>query len=148
MVGGTLGANLQAGAFVFGVEADASWSNIHGSAACPGGLFSCETSNHWLSTVRGRLGYALDRVMPYVTAGAAFGNIEASVPGIGSASTTKAGWTVGGGVEWGLSGNLTAKVEYLHVNLGSFDCGLACGAAPVNVDFTTNILRAGVNLRF
>jgi len=147
-VGGTIGANYQAGAFVFGVEGDGNWSNIHGSTACPGGVFSCETRNNWLATVRGRLGYAWNTVMPYVTGGAAFGDIEATVPGIGSAKTNKAGWTVGGGVEWALTGKVTAKVEYLYVNLGNFDCGLSCGAAPTNVDFTTNLLRAGLNFRF
>ena len=149
MVGGTIGANYQAGAFVLGVEADGAWSNIHGSIACPGGVFSCETRNHWLATVRGRLGYAWDRVMPYVTGGAAFGDIEATIPGIGSAKSTKTGWTVGAGVEWAIAGPVTAKVEYLYVNLGSLDCGLACGpAAPVNVDFTTSLVRAGLNFRF
>jgi len=40
------------------------------------------------------------------------------------------------------------KLEYLYVNLGSFDCGFACGAATDNVSFNANIVRAGVNYRF
>ena len=46
---------------------------------------SCETRNDWLGTARGRLGYAFDRFMPYVTGGAAFGNIKTNVAGVGSA---------------------------------------------------------------
>ena len=46
---------------------------------CPAG---CKTSDSWLSTVRGRLGYAADRFMPYVTGGAAFGNIKATTAGL------------------------------------------------------------------
>ena len=101
---------------MFGLEGDIDWSNIRGSAAC-GGL-SCETRNNWLGTARGRLGYAADRFMPYVTGGAAFGDIKTSVAGVGDASTTKAGWTLGGGVEAAIAGPWTAKIEYLYVDLG------------------------------
>ena len=64
-------------------------------------------------------------------------------------STTNAGWTLGGGLEGRLAANWTAKVEYLYVDLGNFNCGLNCGAGVTdNVSFHTNILRAGVNYRF
>jgi outer membrane immunogenic protein len=88
--------------------------------------------------------------MPYVTGGAAFGNIKASVPGLAVASSDNTGWTLGAGLEAALSPNWTAKVEYLYVDLGSFNCGLNCGAGLVtdNVSFHTNVLRAGLNYKF
>ena len=96
-----------------------------------------------------RLGYAADRFLPYVTGGAAFGNIQASTPGFAGSSTTNLGWTVGAGIEFALAGNWTAKAEYLYVDLGNFNCGLGCGAAAVNhVSFSDNILRGGFNYRF
>jgi outer membrane immunogenic protein len=100
--------------------------------------------------VRGRLGYAADRFMPYVTGGAAFGDIRASTPGFSQASANNAGWTLGGGLEAALVGNWTAKVEYLYVDLGSFNCGLNCGAGLTtdNVSFHANLLRGGVNYKF
>jgi outer membrane immunogenic protein len=56
---------------------------------------------------------------------------------------------VGGGLEFAVVGNLTAKVEYLYVDLGKFDCGTNCGGTPPdNVAFTTNIVRGGLNFRF
>ncbi len=58
----------------------------HHHTACPVG---CKTSDTWLSTVRGRLGYAADRFMPYITGGAAFGDIRASTPGFARRPTTK-----------------------------------------------------------
>jgi hypothetical protein len=67
---------------VFGLEGDIDWSNMRGSftnVACPAG---CETKNNWFSTVRGRLGYAAGRVMPYVTGGLAVGDIETKVGGL------------------------------------------------------------------
>ena len=99
--------------------------------------------------MRGRIGYAADRFMPFVTGGAAFGDIRASTPGFATQSSTNAGWTLGGGIEGAITQNWTAKVEYLYVDLGNFNCGLNCGAGVTNnVSFKTNILRAGVNYRF
>ena len=126
LIGGTLGYNYQFGHAVLGVEGDIDWADINGSnqQCCPLG---CKTSDTWLSTVRGRLGYAADRFMPFVTAGAAFGDIRASTPGFPTSSADKTGWTVGGGLEAALVANWTAKVEYLYVDLGKFNCGLNCG---------------------
>jgi outer membrane immunogenic protein len=148
LVGGTVGYNYQVGQAVFGVEGDLDWTNINGSTntLCPA---NCQTSNTWLSTVRGRLGYAADRFMPYVTGGVAFGDIRASTPGFAGASTTNTGWTLGAGLEYAFVNNWSVKAEYLYADLGSFNCGVACTAAATdNVSFRTNILRAGLNYRF
>ena len=129
LVGGTLGYNYQTGSFVWGLEGDIAWSDVKGSVACGLGL-TCETANRWLGTARGRLGYAFDRLLPYITGGGAFGNVRASInPGpIVSATNTRIGWTVGAGLEYAFLGNWTAKIEYLYVDLGSFDTGFT---APV-----------------
>ncbi len=146
IVGGTVGYNYQFGQAVLGIEGDIDWSGIKGTTTtgCPAG---CTTSNSWLSTVRGRLGYAADRFMPYVTGGAAFGNINAATAGL-TTSSTNAGWTVGAGIEFAIAGNWSAKAEYLYVDLGKFNCGLNCGALTDNVSFTTNLIRGGINYRF
>jgi outer membrane immunogenic protein len=146
VAGGTFGYNLQTGSWVWGLEADIDWSGIKGSTAC--GVGTCETSNTWLGTARGRIGYAWDNFMPYVTGGAAFGGLKATNSAIGSASTTRIGWTLGAGVEYALWSNWSVKAEYLYADLGKFDCGISCGAAPDNVSFKTNIVRAGINYRF
>ena len=148
LIGGTLGYNWQNGPWVYGLEGDISWTNLQGSTStfCAVG---CETSNSWLGTVRGRLGYAFDRFLPYATGGLAIGDVNADRPGFGGVSETRTGWTFGGGLEFALAANWTAKVEYLHVDLGSFDCGTRCGAvAPDEVSFTSSILRGGINYRF
>ena len=64
LAGGTIGANFQTDAFVFGVEGDfdGSWlQGTRGPAVC--GLVQCETKNSWLGTLRVRAGYAADRVL-------------------------------------------------------------------------------------
>ena len=141
LAGGTVGYNWQMGQAVFGVEGDIDWSGIRGNGTC--GVTTCETRNDWLSTARVRLGYAVNRFMPFVTGGAAFGDIKNDVAGVGSASDTKVGWTLGGGVEAAIAGPWTAKVEYLYADLGR-------GASVLGADasFKTNIVRGGINYRF
>jgi outer membrane immunogenic protein len=149
MFGLTVGYNWQAGSFVYGLEGDYDWSMMKGSVAC--GVATCETENTWLATMRGRVGYAFDRWLPYVTGGGAYGNIKATNlnPGFSSASASNFGWTAGAGLEYAFLGNWTAKVEYLYVDLGKFDCGTACGAVvPDNVGFSANVVRAGLNYKF
>jgi outer membrane immunogenic protein len=148
VAGGTAGYNLQYGHAVFGLEGDIDWSNLNGSASCVGGLATCQVKNDWLGTARGRFGFAFDRFLPFVTGGLAVGDINANVPGFGSASTTNTGWTAGGGLEVALSRNWTAKAEYLHVDLGTLNCGTACTGTSSNVDFSTNLVRGGLNFKF
>jgi len=150
MIGVTGGYNWQAlgSPWVFGLEGDIDWSDMKGNftnAACPTG---CETKNTWLGTARGRVGYAFDRVMPYVTGGLAVGDIQANQGGFAGVHDTKAGWTVGAGIEAAIAGNWTAKVEYLHVDLGSVDCSAAACSVPTSVGFQSEVVRAGLNLRF
>ncbi|MGH6771795.1 MAG: outer membrane protein [Xanthobacteraceae bacterium] len=148
LIGGTIGYNWQSGPMVFGLEGDIDWTNIKGSTTVLCGV-ACSTRNSWLATVRGRLGYSFDRFMPYVTGGLAMGDIAARVGGTEVSSDTNAGWTVGGGLEFAIAGNWTAKAEYLYVDLGDFNCGIACGVGnPDNVSFRTHIVRGGVNVRF
>jgi outer membrane immunogenic protein len=150
MIGGTVGYNWQWGSpFVLGLEGDLDWTNIDGSsnAICPIG---CKTSNSWLATVRGRIGYAFDRFMPFITGGLAVGDIKASQPGFFGSDDVNAGWTAGGGFEFIIAGRWSAKAEYLYVDLGKFNCGFACGNGfnPDNVSFNTHLVRGGVNFRF
>jgi outer membrane immunogenic protein len=148
LIGGTIGYNWQWGQAVVGVEGDIDWSGIRGSTTTLCGP-GCETRNHWLATVRGRVGYAFDRFLPYLTAGLAVGDIRANVAGFPGGSITTAGWTVGGGLEVGIVSNVSVKAEYLFVDLGNFNCGFNCGlGANGNVSFYSNIFRAGLNVRF
>jgi len=155
LVGGTLGLNLQAGAFLFGVETDADWSTVHGSNSnsyCSAITANaiCETKSDWLGTGRLRIGYVFDRVLLYGTGGIAFGNIQAGLnPPATFDSATNVGWTAGAGVEFAFAENWTAKLEYLYVDLGSMSCSVNCGlAVPFTVPLTEKVVRAGVNFKF
>ena len=142
VIGGTLGYNWEVNQVVLGIEGDIGWSNIRGSCVCDSS--SCEMKNGWLATLRSRLGVAFDDWMPFFTGGFAFGDIRNSVTGIGSGDTTKAGWTLGGGLEVALPGSRwTGKIEYLYVDLGRGGSVLGTDAS-----FHANVVRVGLNYRF
>jgi outer membrane immunogenic protein len=145
LIGGTLGYNYQIGSFVYGIEGDWDWSGVKGSATCAV-VVTCTTESPWLATFRGRLGYAFDRWLPYLTAGGAYGNVKAtaSIPGAAvSANKSELGWTFGGGLEYAFLGNWSAKIEYLYVDLGTAAMG-----GGVNVTFKESIVRGGLNYKF
>jgi outer membrane immunogenic protein len=148
LVGATAGYNMQMRAAVFGVEGDISWTGIKGSSTAAVCLGACESKNTWLATARGRIGYAFDRFLPYVTGGAAFGDIRIA-DGSGAASATRAGWTLGGGLEYAFHNAWSTKLEYIYVDLGTATCGAGCTAgAAFDVKLKSNVVRAGVNYRF
>jgi outer membrane immunogenic protein len=147
--GGQIGYNWQAigSPFVLGIEADFQGSTQSKSAT----VFvpfpvTASADLPWFGTVRGRLGYAWDRVMIYATGGFAFQEVELSVtaPGLAlSSSETSLGWTVGGGLEWAFFDRWSAKFEYLYINTeGVTVLGVTTGRVENNVG------RAGVNYRF
>lgn len=147
VAGLTAGYNLQTGQWLWGIEGDADWSGIKGSVTC--GVDTCETKNSWLATLRGRVGYAgWSGWLPYITAGGAGGDIKATESFFGSATKTQIGWTAGAGLEYSVWSSVSIKAEYLYVDLGSFDCGISCGATPDTINFHTHLVRAGVNYRF
>ncbi|HML07129.1 MAG TPA: outer membrane beta-barrel protein [Xanthobacteraceae bacterium] len=171
LIGGTLGANFQMNAFVFGAEVDGDWQDLKGNsgAACgtlgAGAAFTCETKSEWIATARVRGGVAMDRVLVFLTGGGAAGNVQAGPSptaftggGATTNSSTEYGWTAGGGVEVAFTQNLTAKIEYLYVDLEHGSCTTACtyptGSTPPTVtpnfavSFTESLVRAGVNWKF
>lgn len=136
LVGGTVGINGQAGPVVFGAEGDGSWANLEGS------FNGRDYEMQALGTIRGRVGYAFDRFVAYGTGGAAFAAVEKTSGRTDSA--TYFGWTAGAGLEVALTANLSAKLEYLYVDLGD----QRFNNAGRSVDLTANLVRAGINYRF
>ncbi|MDQ0505510.1 outer membrane protein [Xanthobacter agilis] len=157
MVGGQLGYNYQfANNVVVGLETDLQWANISGqsSGINLGGTNWIAGSNvDYFGTIRARLGYAFDRFLPYITGGAAYGNIQHTlVEGYGvfpsvSGSNTSWGWTIGAGAEYAITNNWTFKAEYLYVDLGSSNSGVL-DLVSLNSSAKFNTMRAGVNYKF
>jgi outer membrane immunogenic protein len=152
--GAFIGYNWQSGNFVYGVEADISATGIDNAVENtmnPGSGESFSTNIDWFGTVRGRLGYAADRWMPYVTGGVAFADITSSYndpedDNFAVASGTVWGWTIGAGAEYALTDNWTLRGEYLFVDLedkqGSFD------DFRYDFDNQIHVVRAGAAYKF
>jgi outer membrane immunogenic protein len=128
IVGALLGYNWQQGNFVYGLEGDWNWIGAKASGRSNLADNSSDSYDvNWLATLRGRAGLALDSTLFYVTGGVAFGHVENSVAlldGTGSVQVsfaqkeTKAGWTVGAGVEHMLAPQWTARGEFRYADLG------------------------------
>jgi outer membrane immunogenic protein len=173
--------------WVLGIEADFQGSGERGtttvcvSPSCLA-FVSAETKLRWFGTLRGRVGVlAHPRVLLYATGGLAYGDFElnygSSLFGIGGAAsttTTRLGWTLGGGIEGALDNNWSIKAEYLFVDYGRAGGAFAgvtnttsttltdfpqqgfsqiidttttlAGAA--NARLTDHVLRVGINYRF
>jgi outer membrane immunogenic protein len=152
-VGGQIGYNWQTGPLVLGAESDMNWLNSRGSSSAGGvcatdGGGNCQTQQNWLGTTRARVGYAFDRWLPYITGGVAYGHVRATQPS-GTSSTTRTGWVAGGGVEYGISRNWSAKLEYLHADLGTATfMGAASGTPTLSVPIKDDLARVGLNYRW
>jgi opacity protein-like surface antigen len=75
LLGGLLGVNYQVGQTVWGLEADMNWTDFSGSTSC--GAKPARPAPTGSARYAARLGYAVDRFMPYVTGGVAFGKVKA-----------------------------------------------------------------------
>jgi outer membrane immunogenic protein len=159
LVGGTAGCNYQVNQWVFGLEGDMSWVDKSGSTHEVPPFTTTTvvgTSEHWLATVRGRVGFApMERWMVYVTGGFAAADVEATIAGAAgnfSDTQTRTGWTVGAGIETAFWTNWTAKLEYLHVEFSSQGYFNPQPAPTANirsdVPLTNEIVRAGLNFHF
>ena len=155
IIGVTTGLNIQNGNLVLGYEGDTSVASKKGSAFefPPNAAFSNEVKESWLSTFRGRLGYAQDNWLFYATAGGALANLENSVSGPAGAISEKHwhwGFAAGGGVEVKITQDWSAKVEYLYVGLQDksyFNPAPNLAQSNQSLRADDHIVRVGVNYK-
>jgi outer membrane immunogenic protein len=177
------GYNWQISNWVLGLEADYDWAKTSAhfcrqtdiaSLPCSEngfGFLNLSGSVDWVSTVRGRLGVTWDRFLIYGTGGVAFGKVDTSINatcevlgGCGSSfilvnstadfSEIKAGWVVGAGIEALLTPHWIARVEYLHIDLGtaSHTLDLVGTFGPQSVPWSRSVtddaVRGGISYKF
>jgi outer membrane immunogenic protein len=154
--GGTIGAQIQQGHVVLGLEADLDWANIKGSGTfmptigggLPLGTFHAATNIDWESTARARVGYANDNWLFYGTGGLALLGAKTTLTTPGGAALCggvfanctptdrQIGAALGGGLDYGFTPKISAKLEYLYIS-----------AMSLEVSHHSEI-RAGLNYRF
>ncbi len=165
LVGGTLGYNWQVSNIVFGFEGDASWVAERGTMRTRDrsaiwlrrpqrqSPFRSFTNETWVATARGRVGYAVNNLLFYGTGGYAAAGVGQGIYDnahnlLASSSSTRSGWTAGGGLEWGFAPNWSAKFEWLYMKFNTVALNTAVAEGPRNVPFDDNVVRFGVNYRF
>ncbi len=140
--------------FVAGIEGDVDGSNYKTSYAL-GGIQNY-AYQPIQGSVRGRLGVAVDRALFYATGGVAFGDIHNSYVNqfngaVDSLSHTKVGYTVGGGVEYAVTNNISLRAEYRFTDFGNVTDTLGHstnGGVNVRHRETDNRVQGGVSYRF
>lgn len=154
--GGQIGANVQFNALVFGLEGDFTWTGLglKGSGTDSVGN-TINTNVNWTSTATGRIGAAFDRLLIYGKGGAAFAGDQSGFTDLaGNTATTnltRIGWTAGAGIEYGITRNLSAKIEYDYLGFGSQPLSFSTPTTPSyasNASLNVQEIKAGLNVRF
>jgi outer membrane immunogenic protein len=95
---------------------------------------------------------AFDRTLIYATAGGAAGELKSifTIPaGTTSTTVTYGTWTAGAGIEYGITDNLSARVEYLFLDKNNIATGvIGSPATTITSQLQDNLVRAGLNYRF
>lgn len=176
-----IGYNWQTNSYVYGIEADLSHlkeKTLRSSSTASDGVREISVSANgdlgldWLGTIRARSGYAFSDILPYVTAGYAFGSIDGrsnltysdsefgrTERSIGDKST-QSGWVAGLGLDYRIKSNILAGLSYLYVDLGSKKTESDIYATPVessnarsaaissSVDPSFHMFRVGLTYLF
>ena len=139
LVGVNLGADFTVSdGIVLGVVGDIAWSDV----GLVDGIYSYNVD--WVGSLRGRLGFDGGAFLPYLTAGLAVAG--ASAEAIFSDSQTHIGWTVGAGVEFAVSEDLSLDLLYRYSDYGSQTYNVGFG--DYDASFTTHAVTVGLNWRF
>lgn len=145
------GYNFQfANNVVLGLEADLEFADMGTNNILIGGPVPgapVAQSLDMFGTIRGRLGYAMDRFLPYFTGGAAWATTNYTGPWGWSSDSTTWGWTIGGGVEYAVTNNWTFKAEYLYLDFDGTNYVYPNGDQISN-GFDLSTIKAGVNYKF
>jgi len=150
------GYNYQMGQLVLGVEGDfggATAGKIR-YTAITGDFLTAHSK--WGGSIRGRLGYAADHALIYVTGGAAFVSNETSIPTTGvsiGGDGTRLGWTVGAGVDYAFANNWFTGIEYRYSQYEARTFTypipiLTLGFLGFKHELSTNQVTARVGYRF
>lgn len=137
--GAQIGYNFQSGNLVFGIQSDIALSGILNDDEDP------SDSIDWFGSTTGRVGVALDTVLPYVKAGVAYA-AGTGHDGGNDDTQTSVGWTAGVGVELAVAENISVFGEYDYYDFGTATFNF--GGPDVDVDTTLHAVKVGVNFGF
>ncbi|MCY1292160.1 Outer membrane protein beta-barrel domain protein [compost metagenome] len=103
----------------------------------------------WNGAARVRAGYALDRFLPYVAGGLSYGKYKLSVwdneESLVKSSKTRTGWNIGAGLDYAMTDNLIARVEYRYSDFGK--ARILDGVSD-SINLKTHDARLGIAYKF
>lgn len=169
--GGHAGYLYQINQWVLGIEGSVDGASLNNTAAAAfpgvfgGSVLVANSSLDVVGTIRGKTGFAWDRVLIYGTGGLAFGGFSTNLSLVGNAplfgatfnpSNTRVGWTAGGGLQYAVTDNWWIFTEYRYTNVGSinFNNAVVATVLPVGAFFNAsrqirlNQVQAGFSYRF
>lgn len=144
---------------VFGIEGDGEFADIDGDTDVieggdpePGSL---EQEIDWLASLRLRAGFAFDRALFYATGGLAVGGVELAIideegDEFTRESDTEWGWTIGGGLAYAFTDDLSARLEYRYTDLGDIKAEASDGEEEISAEADTafHAVRIGLSWHF
>ena len=149
--GAQIGANAQFNWLVVGLEGDFSWTSLIKGSGTDSLGDAITTSPQWTSTVTGRVGAAFDRLLVYGKGGVAFADDKSTLAPVGGPTytdtLTRTGWTAGAGLEYALTQNWTARVEYDYLGFGSKQLSFT-PTVTSNADLNVQEVKAGFDYKF
>ena len=134
------GYNMQYDPLVVGIEGEIGYSGSKDTFA------GNKATLGWRGSLTPRIGYAIDRFLPYVKAGLAAGDVDFKAAGLGSDSSMLWGWTVGVGAEYAVTNNVSVRVEYDYTDLARDNFNF--GGTTAKAGATTSDIKLGVNYKF
>ena len=161
--GAQIGVNYEFAPWVFGAEAAFTSSGITASPIIPTltpGDGQRSTDNpQWFVTATGRFGYAVNTVLFYAKGGGAWMHAQYTQDTLGpggsgiatqSLNQNRTGFVVGGGIEYGMTEQLSAKIEYDFYDFGTSTLNFnsaVTGPMPVGIKSEVNVFTVGLNYR-
>ncbi len=152
VIGGAhIGYNYQVSQFVFGLEGDVNGASTRAGNTFNGLAYGLHENEDF--SIRGRIGYAFDRILVYATGGGAYGNFHTSYnDGVAFDSFNNGhfGWTVGGGIEYAIDNNWSVRAEYRYTDYGSQTDSPVFSdfGRPIDRHIRDNRVQAGFSYKF
>jgi outer membrane immunogenic protein len=151
------GFGLGSGGFVVGLEGDVNGSS-QSATGVDGvdylGVVGYTTRKDVDASIRGRIGYAWDRVLIYGTGGGAWGNFRTTYYDNlgdfdGAFNHGRFGWTVGGGIEYAIDNNWSVRAEYRYSDYGHItDFAATTTGDLISQHIRDNRVQAGFSYKF
>lgn len=153
LVGLKAGANFAVtDGVIAGIVGDIAWADISGSDVFPAPVDESINSIDWVASVRGVLGFDGGAFMPYLTGGLAVANAthysDFADPFIDEVSNTHIGWTVGAGVDFAVTEDVSVNLEYRYSDYGSQEYDHETPVDPPEFALTTHQVTVGLNWQF